>query len=85
MSNEIRMTLLHAGVRNLRDFGYKTVTVDNITTVDVYARFFKGMLQEAEGGSNPTTNAVINELLAECNKTLNPPAAPVAAQEDDNG
>lgn len=80
MSNEIRMKLLHAGVRNLREFGYKSVTMDNITTTDVFARFFKGMLEEAEGSSDVATNTVINELLAECRKTLTPPPA---AQEDD--
>ena len=81
MSNEIRMTLLHAGVRNLKEFGYNAVTVDNILTTYVFANFFRSMLKEAEGGSNPATNVVINELIAECNKAVLKPTAP--AQEDD--
>ena len=62
------------------------MTVDNIITVDVYARFFKGMLQEAEGGSNSALNVVINDLIADCNKAIKAATIPpVAAQEDDNG
>lgn len=60
---DIRATLIAAGVRNLKEFGYQTVTADNILTDPVFARFFKSMLEDNLGqGFDDEINALIAEI-----------------------
>lgn len=42
----LREKLLHDGVKNLKEFGYPTVTTENILTDQVYSSLFKHMLLE---------------------------------------
>ncbi len=39
-------TLLTAGVRNLKEFGYLTVSKENIMTDYIYRKFFVRMLED---------------------------------------
>lgn len=64
MTNEqIREHLLKAGVKNLKEFGYPEVTIENILTDEIYKEFFKGMLEDNLGNGSQY-DEVINELLA---------------------
>ena len=51
---ESRSRLIAAGVRNLKVFGYPSVTPDNILTDQIYSAFFKGMVKETASGVVPT-------------------------------
>jgi hypothetical protein len=63
MSNQMRMTLIKAGVRNLKEFGYPTVNEKNILTDDVFKRFFVSMLRDNLGqGADDAINALLKEL-----------------------
>ena len=57
-----------AGVRNLKEFGYPDVTVENITKDMILSAFFKSMLEDSKGKGADTE---IESLLAEieANKT----------------
>ena len=59
-----RKHLLEGGVKNLREFGYPGVTVENILTVTVYKQFFKRMLEE-NLTKNKGADPAIQELLKE--------------------
>lgn len=61
--------LIAAGVKNLRDFGYANCNDKNILTDYIYASFFMRMLQDNKGRSKLVDKA-IDELLAECQKTV---------------
>lgn len=41
-----REQLIANGVRNLKKFGYPSVTPENILTTPIYVAFFKPMLEE---------------------------------------
>lgn len=58
----IRMKLLAAGVRNLNEFGYPSVTTENILTSYIYSQFFKSMLEDNKGKG---ADKEIDTLLAE--------------------
>lgn len=60
----IRLKLLRAGVKNLREFGYPGVDTVNIITDQVYSAFFKSMLKDNRG-INPEADVEINALLKE--------------------
>ena len=63
MTNEqIKQHLLKAGVKNLIEFGYSEVNIENIMTDTIYSDFFKSMLQESKGKTKQI-DEVINELL----------------------
>ena len=64
MTDKIRNHLLSAGVKNLKEYGYPSVTIENITTDEIYREFFKSMLESNLG--NPTTDPSIRALIAEC-------------------
>ena len=64
----IKQKLIEAGVKNLQEFGYPYVTVENILTDLVYSGFFASMLKDNLGNGNKQTDEVINELLAEIDK-----------------
>jgi hypothetical protein len=61
----IRSKLISAGVKNMREFGYEYADEQNILTDEVYSKFFVSMLKENKGHS-ASIDAVIDELLAEC-------------------
>lgn len=60
--------LLKAGVRNLREFGYRDVTVTNIMTDYVFASFFVRMLDETLE-KLPACKAAL-ELKEKCDATI---------------
>lgn len=64
----IKQKLIEAGVKNLQEFGYPYVTVENILTDLVYSGFFASMLKDNLCKGNTQTDKVINELLAEIDK-----------------
>jgi hypothetical protein len=64
----IKDRLILAGVRNLKEFGYPTVTKENILTDYVFSQFFLAMLQDNRG-SNELINKAIDELIEVCRKT----------------
>jgi hypothetical protein len=62
--NDIRGTLIAAGVRNLQEYGYPAVTPENIMTDRIYSAFFKSMLNDNLGHS-ASIDAAIKLLLSE--------------------
>lgn len=69
--DEIREALIRGGVNNLGAFGYPAVRPENILTDRIYSVFFKSMLEDnlrEIGGRKPELDAVIGELIAECEK-----------------
>lgn len=59
----IRNKLLAAGVRNLKEFGYPHVNVDNILTDEIYKAFFVSMLRDNLGkGADKDIKALLAEL-----------------------
>jgi hypothetical protein len=63
MTAAIRASLIKAGVRNLKEFGYPMVNEKNILTDDVFKRFFVSMLRDNLGkGADDTINALLKEL-----------------------
>ena len=68
--NDIRRRLLIAGVRNLQEYGYPSVTVDNILTDYVFAAFFKSMLEDNKGqGADKEINALLAEIATNTAKS----------------
>ena len=47
--NTIREKLIAAGVKNLHEFGYPQCNADNILTDEIFASFFKSMLDDNKG------------------------------------
>lgn len=64
---EIRKALIRGGVNNLGEYGYPGVRPENILTDPIYSAFFKSMLEE-NLGKRDDLDAVIRELIAECEK-----------------
>lgn len=62
-SNSYRAKLIAAGVSNLKEFGYPSVTAENILTDQIFSKFFKSMLEDNLGKGGKTVDAGINELL----------------------
>ena len=67
--SKIRESLLLAGVRNLKEFGYGAVNTTNILTDMVFARFFKSMLED-NLGNGAAYDKEINALIVEIEKVL---------------
>ena len=63
----MRDKLIAAGVRNLKEFGYPSVTPENILTDIIYSGFFKSMLEDNLGKG---ADDAINALLAEIGEVL---------------
>ena len=63
----MRDQLIKNGVNNLKEFGYKYATINNIMTDEVYKEFFKSMLKDsrAEVINNERLVSVIDNLLKE--------------------
>jgi len=70
MSTEekIKDKLLEAGVKNLYEFGYPSVTKENILTDMVYSAYFKNMLTDNIGKSNNTVDKIIEGLIQQINQ-----------------
>ena len=66
MNAAVKDKLVIAGVRNLKEFGYPSVTAANILTDPVFSAFFKSMLEDNRGMGADTE---INELIAEIEKS----------------
>lgn len=62
-AKDIKESLIKAGVKNLKEFGYDDVNTENILTDLVYAQFFKSMLEDNKG-HNAQVDGVINELIS---------------------
>jgi hypothetical protein len=62
--SEIERRLIAKGVENLMEFGYQSVSVDNIMTDDPFKSFFRSMLNDNLGHSNEIDQA-IESLLAD--------------------
>ena len=56
--------LIHAGARNLREYGYPDASADNILTVPVFAAFFRSML-ESNLGHGDEADRITRDLIAE--------------------
>ncbi|UIS25284.1 hypothetical protein [Erythrobacter phage vB_EliS-L02] len=66
---EIDRHLIAAGVRNLKEFGYDSVNVDNITSDMVFAKFFSRMLEDNEGQRDDVDEAIVR-LMEEIDANL---------------
>ena len=60
-----RDSLIAAGVRNLREFGYPSCNAENILTDQVYRMFFVRLLRDNLGQRDKVADAAINELLSD--------------------
>lgn len=60
----IREKLIHAGVKNLQEFGYEHCNNENILTDEVYSQLFASMLSDNKGHIK-VVDEVIDELLKE--------------------
>ena len=69
---QVRDHFLKMGVKNLKEFGYPSVTTENILTEYIFRKMFQGMLEdESNITSSKTVESVRLELIAEikANKT----------------
>lgn len=64
MQNNIRDTLIGAGVKNLKEFGYPDCNKTNILTDTLYQRFFISMLKDNKG-HGAAIDKEIDKLLSE--------------------
>jgi hypothetical protein len=62
--NNLRERLINGGVRNLKAYGYPSVSKENILTDEIYREFFRSMLRDNKGSSK-TMDVAIDGLLAE--------------------
>ena len=62
MSETLRRALLTAGVRNLKQFGYPSVTAENILTDPLYRAFFRPMLEEHSGTGKVEAQTLLAEM-----------------------
>ena len=66
IKEKIKAALLKSGVKNLIEFGYPDVTVENILIDPVYWAFFKEMLEELVEGHAETSAAIVaQEILTQ--------------------
>lgn len=59
---EIKQSLINAGIKNLKEFGYPDVNAENIINDEVYSKFFLSMLKE-NLGYGVKINTAIKELI----------------------
>lgn len=63
---QIRDSIIRAGVKNLREFGYPKASMETILTDAVYKAFFAKMLEDnIESSTNPAITLALKELLKE--------------------
>ena len=60
-----RDSLIAAGIRNLREFGYPNCNAENILTYTVYRMFFVRQLRNNLGQHGKVADTMINELLSD--------------------
>jgi len=71
ISEKVRQSLIKAGVKNLRVFGYSTVNEDNILVDPIFAAFFKKMLEDNLGqGGGAIVDDTIHELILQAKRTV---------------
>ena len=58
--------LIAAGVKNMREFGYRECSADNILTDAVYRAFFASMLKDNKGKAGKEVDDAIDGLLKAC-------------------
>lgn len=68
--------LIAAGVKNLKEYGYPHVTVENILTDTIYSAFFKSMLEDNKGKGVDTAIKGLLDAIHDSNA-----AAPSRDQE----
>lgn len=61
---EMEKTLIAAGIRNLKEYGYPDVNEKNILTDPIYSAFFRSMLRDNKGHGAEIDKA-IDSLLAQ--------------------
>jgi len=61
--------LIEAGIRNLKEFGYPSVTEENILTDDIYKAFFERMLvgTKEDAKNNPEIRMACDKLIMKIN------------------
>lgn len=63
---QVRAKLIAAGVRNLKEFGYPSVTAENILTDSVFSQLFKSMLKDNLGkGYDAEIGGLLAEIISE--------------------
>lgn len=67
---EIKKSLISAGIKNLKEFGYPFVTDENILSDIIYSSFFKNMLSDNKGHLSHI-DPIIDEMIAEIEKNAN--------------
>lgn len=68
MEQKIVEKIIENGVKNLKSFGYPSVTKENILTDMIYGAFFKRMLDEAKGkGFDDEINHILSKITTELN------------------
>ncbi len=65
---QIKEKLIQAGIRNLKEFGYPSVTPENIFTDIIYSGMFKSMLNDNKDKSTSLVDDCIDELLSQIKK-----------------
>ena len=61
--NPIKTALINKGIEALKEYGYPSVTAENILTDEIYSSFFKEMLRGSIGQSRDIDNAIIGICL----------------------
>jgi hypothetical protein len=65
----VRDSLIRAGVKNLREFGYPQCKAENILTDRIYRAFFLSMLEnDANTTGNEQVERVRQSLIKECER-----------------
>ena len=62
--SSIKENLISNGVKNLKEFGYPNVTMENIFTDSIYSKMFKRMLENNKG-EDKQIDIYIDEILRE--------------------
>lgn len=69
ITDKIRASLISSGVKNLKEYGYSSVTEENIATDKVYRAFFISMLKsnlhKETGSLGKKVDVEIEKLLKE--------------------
>lgn len=64
-ADDVRKSLLTAGVKNLKTFGYPDVNQENILTDMIYREFFRSMLTDSENRPRGPHADVIRQVQTE--------------------
>ncbi len=62
-SEEIQNKIINNGIKNMKEFGYPSVNIENIFTDLVYAQMFQSMLKENLGqGFDDEINVLLSRI-----------------------